>query len=112
MLKTFCSRISILVTSHKLLVISLAKALSPRVHCAFGNVLSLIIMMSDGSCQPRSFLILFFVLQLGSDPWGGESDHPGSLRLRHQLEAFQNSPWNLRRRGTCVLQVQVDIFPR
>ena len=51
-------------------------------------------------------LLLFF--QLGTDPWGGQSDYPRLLHLRNQLETLQNSPRNLRRRGTCVLQVQVD----
>merc|ERR1711974_389760 len=45
----------------------------------------------------------------GRDPWGGQSDYPCLLHLRDQLETLQNSPRNLRRRGTCVLQVQVDI---
>lgn len=47
--------------------------------------------------------------QLGRDPWGGQPDYPCLLHLRDQLETLQNSPRNLCRRGTRVLQVQVDI---
>ena len=63
------------------------------------------VQISDMSCQYFDLLLFF---QLGTDPWGGQSDYPCLLHLRNQLETLQNSPRNLRRRGTCVLQVQVD----